>query len=96
MIGAGVRTSAGSWELSAGCCSGAAGMWPARWKQFCMRLCQKLSHVSRDCCVQSGWQLQSVLLPFPADVHTFNALIAAVPQLKDRFLERWELAKVRR
>ncbi|NXP80603.1 PTCD3 protein, partial [Ramphastos sulfuratus] len=29
-----------------------------------------------------------------ADVHTFNALIAAVPQLKDRFLERWELAKV--
>ncbi|XP_054028212.1 pentatricopeptide repeat domain-containing protein 3, mitochondrial [Dryobates pubescens] len=29
-----------------------------------------------------------------ADVHTFNSLIAAVPQLKDRFLERWELAKV--
>ncbi|NXY81438.1 PTCD3 protein, partial [Alcedo cyanopectus] len=29
-----------------------------------------------------------------ADVHTFNALIAAVPYLKDRFLERWELAKV--
>ncbi|NXG51435.1 PTCD3 protein, partial [Psilopogon haemacephalus] len=29
-----------------------------------------------------------------ADVHTFNALIAAVPQLKDKFLERWELAKV--
>ncbi|NXX39459.1 PTCD3 protein, partial [Tricholaema leucomelas] len=29
-----------------------------------------------------------------ADVHTFNVLIAAVPQLKDRFLERWELAKV--
>ncbi|NXG60263.1 PTCD3 protein, partial [Hemiprocne comata] len=29
-----------------------------------------------------------------ADVHTFNALITAVPFLKDRFLERWELAKV--
>ncbi|XP_009862834.1 PREDICTED: pentatricopeptide repeat domain-containing protein 3, mitochondrial-like, partial [Apaloderma vittatum] len=29
-----------------------------------------------------------------ADVHTFNALITAVPYLKDRFLERWELAKV--
>ncbi|KFQ38219.1 hypothetical protein N332_14979, partial [Mesitornis unicolor] len=29
-----------------------------------------------------------------ADVHTFNALITAVPQLKDRFTERWELAKV--
>ncbi|XP_065489669.1 small ribosomal subunit protein mS39 [Caloenas nicobarica] len=29
-----------------------------------------------------------------ADVHTFNALIAAVPYLKERFLERWELAKV--
>ncbi|KAM4673554.1 small ribosomal subunit protein mS39 isoform 3-T4 [Amazona ochrocephala] len=28
-----------------------------------------------------------------ADVHTFNALIAAVPRLKDRFSERWELAK---
>ncbi|NXE07224.1 PTCD3 protein, partial [Lophotis ruficrista] len=29
-----------------------------------------------------------------ADVHTFNALIRAVPYLKERFLERWELAKV--
>ncbi|NXJ84168.1 PTCD3 protein, partial [Trogon melanurus] len=29
-----------------------------------------------------------------ADVHTFNALITAVPYLKDKFLERWELAKV--
>ncbi|XP_059673693.1 small ribosomal subunit protein mS39 [Gavia stellata] len=29
-----------------------------------------------------------------ADVHTFNALITAVPYLKERFLERWELAKV--
>ncbi|OPJ70787.1 small ribosomal subunit protein mS39 [Patagioenas fasciata] len=29
-----------------------------------------------------------------ADVHTFNTLIAAVPYLKERFLERWELAKV--
>ncbi|NWS53185.1 PTCD3 protein, partial [Chunga burmeisteri] len=29
-----------------------------------------------------------------ADVHTFNALITAVPHLKERFLERWELAKV--
>ncbi|XP_051475500.1 pentatricopeptide repeat domain-containing protein 3, mitochondrial isoform X2 [Apus apus] len=29
-----------------------------------------------------------------ADVHTFNVLITAVPFLKDRFLERWELAKV--
>ncbi|KFU99925.1 hypothetical protein N340_13964, partial [Tauraco erythrolophus] len=29
-----------------------------------------------------------------ADVHAFNALIAAVPYLKERFLERWELAKV--
>ncbi|NWQ75800.1 PTCD3 protein, partial [Columbina picui] len=29
-----------------------------------------------------------------ADVHTFNALIAAVPYLKERFVERWELAKV--
>ncbi|KFP49336.1 hypothetical protein N323_00854, partial [Cathartes aura] len=29
-----------------------------------------------------------------ADVHTFNALITAVPYLKDGFLERWELAKV--
>ncbi|NXD62156.1 PTCD3 protein, partial [Eolophus roseicapillus] len=28
-----------------------------------------------------------------ADVHTFNALISAVPHLKDRFLERWALAK---
>ncbi|NWW97304.1 PTCD3 protein, partial [Rhynochetos jubatus] len=28
-----------------------------------------------------------------ADVHTFNALITAVPYLKERFLERWELAK---
>ncbi|XP_010023105.1 PREDICTED: pentatricopeptide repeat domain-containing protein 3, mitochondrial, partial [Nestor notabilis] len=28
-----------------------------------------------------------------ADVHTFNALISVVPHLKDRFLERWELAK---
>ncbi|KAF4791331.1 Pentatricopeptide repeat domain-containing protein 3, mitochondrial [Turdus rufiventris] len=31
-----------------------------------------------------------------ADVHTFNALIRAVPFLKERFTERWELAKVRR
>ncbi|NXE79422.1 PTCD3 protein, partial [Cochlearius cochlearius] len=29
-----------------------------------------------------------------ADVHTFNALITAVPYLKERFSERWELAKV--
>ncbi|NXN33727.1 PTCD3 protein, partial [Nycticryphes semicollaris] len=29
-----------------------------------------------------------------ADVHTFNALITAVPYLKERFAERWELAKV--
>uniref|UniRef100_A0A8C2Y7Q6 Small ribosomal subunit protein mS39 n=1 Tax=Coturnix japonica TaxID=93934 RepID=A0A8C2Y7Q6_COTJA len=29
-----------------------------------------------------------------ADVHTFNALITAVPFLKDRFLERWELIKM--
>ncbi|XP_055651969.1 pentatricopeptide repeat domain-containing protein 3, mitochondrial [Falco peregrinus] len=29
-----------------------------------------------------------------ADVHTFNALITAVPYLKERFIERWELAKV--
>ncbi|NWX15914.1 PTCD3 protein, partial [Aegotheles bennettii] len=29
-----------------------------------------------------------------ADVHTFNALIRAVPYLKERFFERWELAKV--
>ncbi|XP_048799550.1 pentatricopeptide repeat domain-containing protein 3, mitochondrial [Lagopus muta] len=29
-----------------------------------------------------------------ADVHTFNALITAVPFLKDRFLERWELVKM--
>ncbi|NXC12270.1 PTCD3 protein, partial [Corythaeola cristata] len=29
-----------------------------------------------------------------ADVHTFNALIAAVPYVKERFVERWELAKV--
>ncbi|NWR71506.1 PTCD3 protein, partial [Centropus unirufus] len=29
-----------------------------------------------------------------ADVHTFNTLITAVPYLKERFLERWELAKV--
>ncbi|NXF32550.1 PTCD3 protein, partial [Nyctibius bracteatus] len=29
-----------------------------------------------------------------ADVQTFNALITAVPYLKERFLERWELAKV--
>ncbi|NXL57549.1 PTCD3 protein, partial [Chordeiles acutipennis] len=29
-----------------------------------------------------------------ADVHTFNALITAAPYLKERFLERWELAKV--
>uniref|UniRef100_A0A8C3K106 Small ribosomal subunit protein mS39 n=1 Tax=Calidris pygmaea TaxID=425635 RepID=A0A8C3K106_9CHAR len=29
-----------------------------------------------------------------ADVDTFNALITAVPYLKERFLERWELAKV--
>ncbi|XP_029863354.1 pentatricopeptide repeat domain-containing protein 3, mitochondrial isoform X2 [Aquila chrysaetos chrysaetos] len=29
-----------------------------------------------------------------ADVHTFNALITAVPYLKERFVERWELAKV--
>ncbi|XP_071893972.1 small ribosomal subunit protein mS39 isoform X1 [Anas platyrhynchos] len=29
-----------------------------------------------------------------ADVHTFNALIAAVPFLKDRSPERWELVKV--
>uniref|UniRef100_A0A803VF25 Small ribosomal subunit protein mS39 n=1 Tax=Ficedula albicollis TaxID=59894 RepID=A0A803VF25_FICAL len=28
-----------------------------------------------------------------ADVHTFNALIRAVPYLKERFTERWELAK---
>ncbi|KAF2978425.1 hypothetical protein EK904_014459, partial [Melospiza melodia maxima] len=28
-----------------------------------------------------------------ADVHTFNALIRAVPYLKDKFVERWELAK---
>ncbi|XP_071303509.1 small ribosomal subunit protein mS39 isoform X2 [Agelaius tricolor] len=28
-----------------------------------------------------------------ADVHTFNALIRAVPYLKERFVERWELAK---
>ncbi|KFV01236.1 hypothetical protein N339_03208, partial [Pterocles gutturalis] len=28
-----------------------------------------------------------------ADVHTFNALITAAPYLKERFLERWELAK---
>ncbi|XP_009076131.1 PREDICTED: pentatricopeptide repeat domain-containing protein 3, mitochondrial, partial [Acanthisitta chloris] len=28
-----------------------------------------------------------------ADVHTFNALIGAVPYLKERFAERWELAK---
>ncbi|KAJ7401439.1 Pentatricopeptide repeat domain-containing protein 3, mitochondrial [Pitangus sulphuratus] len=28
-----------------------------------------------------------------ADVHTFNALIRAVPYLKERFIERWELAK---
>ncbi|XP_033920881.1 small ribosomal subunit protein mS39 [Melopsittacus undulatus] len=28
-----------------------------------------------------------------ADVHTFNALISAVPHLKDRFSEKWELAK---
>jgi len=36
------------------------------------------------------------MLYFPADVHTFNALITAVPFLKDRFLERWELIKVSR
>lgn len=29
-------------------------------------------------------------------MHTFNALIRAVPFLKERFMERWELAKVRR
>lgn len=29
-------------------------------------------------------------------MHTFNALIRAVPYLRDRFVERWELAKVRR
>ncbi|NXJ62682.1 PTCD3 protein, partial [Rostratula benghalensis] len=29
-----------------------------------------------------------------ADVHTFNALITAVPYLKEKFTERWELAKV--
>ncbi|KAM9378074.1 small ribosomal subunit protein mS39 [Phaethornis superciliosus] len=29
-----------------------------------------------------------------ADVHTFNALITAVPYLKEKFIERWELAKV--
>ncbi|OXB54266.1 hypothetical protein ASZ78_012703 [Callipepla squamata] len=29
-----------------------------------------------------------------ADVHTFNALITAVPFLKDRFMERWELIKM--
>ncbi|KFW03721.1 hypothetical protein N327_04547, partial [Fulmarus glacialis] len=29
-----------------------------------------------------------------ADVHTFNALITAVPYLKERSVERWELAKV--
>lgn len=29
-------------------------------------------------------------------MHTFNALIRAVPYLKERFIERWELAKVRR
>jgi len=29
-------------------------------------------------------------------VHTFNALITAVPYLKEKFVERWELAKVRR
>ncbi|NXP41462.1 PTCD3 protein, partial [Leiothrix lutea] len=28
-----------------------------------------------------------------ADVHTFNALIRAVPYLRERFVERWELAK---
>uniref|UniRef100_A0A8C6YQX9 Small ribosomal subunit protein mS39 n=1 Tax=Nothoprocta perdicaria TaxID=30464 RepID=A0A8C6YQX9_NOTPE len=28
---------------------------------------------------------------FPADVHTFNALITAVPYLKEKFIERWEL-----
>ncbi|XP_063257507.1 small ribosomal subunit protein mS39 isoform X1 [Prinia subflava] len=28
-----------------------------------------------------------------ADVHTFNALIRAVPYLKERFIERWDLAK---
>ncbi|XP_025889984.1 pentatricopeptide repeat domain-containing protein 3, mitochondrial [Nothoprocta perdicaria] len=28
-----------------------------------------------------------------ADVHTFNALITAVPYLKEKFIERWELVK---
>uniref|UniRef100_A0A8D0KZV8 Small ribosomal subunit protein mS39 n=1 Tax=Strix occidentalis caurina TaxID=311401 RepID=A0A8D0KZV8_STROC len=28
---------------------------------------------------------------YNSDVHTFNALITAVPYLKERFLERWEL-----
>uniref|UniRef100_A0A663NEU1 Small ribosomal subunit protein mS39 n=1 Tax=Athene cunicularia TaxID=194338 RepID=A0A663NEU1_ATHCN len=35
--------------------------------------------------------LKLIILPFPADVHTFNALITAVPYLKERFVERWEL-----
>uniref|UniRef100_A0A8C5TN53 Small ribosomal subunit protein mS39 n=1 Tax=Malurus cyaneus samueli TaxID=2593467 RepID=A0A8C5TN53_9PASS len=28
-----------------------------------------------------------------ADVHTFNALIRAIPYLKDKFVDRWELTK---
>ncbi|NXX15482.1 PTCD3 protein, partial [Podargus strigoides] len=31
---------------------------------------------------------------YKADVHTFNALITVAPYLKERFSEKWELAKV--
>uniref|UniRef100_A0A8D0G123 Small ribosomal subunit protein mS39 n=1 Tax=Strix occidentalis caurina TaxID=311401 RepID=A0A8D0G123_STROC len=44
-------------------------------------------------CTMIRGMVKNKLFPveYNSDVHTFNALITAVPYLKERFLERWEL-----
>lgn len=34
-------------------------------------------------------------LVFPADVHVFNALLSAAPEVRDKYKERWDLITVR-
>ena len=32
---------------------------------------------------------------FPADIHIFNALIAAAPEVRDKYQEKWDIINVR-
>lgn len=100
MIGAGVRTSAREWELSVSyLCSGVAGVWLASWRQTHVRTSPYTEQPSKQTTQTVIIAVQCrCLTGFPiisADVYTFNALIAAAGEVKEKYTERWELAEVR-